>query len=37
MRGHGLVQVDTKIVWMKPQSFAEGARLVSAQLWPRAA
>jgi 5-methyltetrahydropteroyltriglutamate--homocysteine methyltransferase len=29
----GRVQVDTKIVWMKLQSLAEGARLASKQLW----
>jgi 5-methyltetrahydropteroyltriglutamate--homocysteine methyltransferase len=29
----GRVQVDSKIVWMKLQSLAEGARLASAQLW----
>ena len=33
----GRVQVDTKIVWLKLQSLAEGARLASAQLWARAA
>jgi 5-methyltetrahydropteroyltriglutamate--homocysteine methyltransferase len=33
----GRVQVDTKIVWMKLQSLAEGARLASAQLWAKAA
>jgi len=33
----GRVQVDTKIVWMKLQSLAEGARRASAQLWARAA
>jgi 5-methyltetrahydropteroyltriglutamate--homocysteine methyltransferase len=33
----GRVQVDGKIVWMKLQSLAEGARLASAQLWPKAA
>jgi 5-methyltetrahydropteroyltriglutamate--homocysteine methyltransferase len=27
------VQVDSKIVWMKLQSLAEGARIASAQLW----
>jgi len=27
------VQVDTKIVWMKLASLAEGARLASKQLW----
>jgi len=29
----GRVQVDTKIVWMKLQSLAEGAGLASRQLW----
>ena len=29
----GRVQVDTKIVWMKLASLAEGARLASQQLW----
>jgi 5-methyltetrahydropteroyltriglutamate--homocysteine methyltransferase len=29
----GRVQVDSKIVWMKLQSLAEGARLASKQLW----
>jgi 5-methyltetrahydropteroyltriglutamate--homocysteine methyltransferase len=33
----GRVQVDTKIVWMKLQSLAEGARRASAQLWSKAA
>ena len=33
----GRVQVDSKIVWMKLQSLAEGARLASAQLWAKAA
>jgi 5-methyltetrahydropteroyltriglutamate--homocysteine methyltransferase len=33
----GRVQVDSKIVWMKLQSLAEGARRASAQLWTRAA
>ena len=33
----GRVQVDTKIVWLKLRSLAEGARLASAQLWARAA
>ncbi|MBV9824366.1 MAG: cobalamin-independent methionine synthase II family protein [Alphaproteobacteria bacterium] len=33
----GRVQVDTKIVWMKLQSLAEGARLASSQLWATAA
>jgi 5-methyltetrahydropteroyltriglutamate--homocysteine methyltransferase len=33
----GRVQVDTKIVWMKLQSLAEGARLASKQLWKQAA
>jgi 5-methyltetrahydropteroyltriglutamate--homocysteine methyltransferase len=33
----GRVQVDTKIVWMKLQSLAEGARRASKQLWPKAA
>jgi 5-methyltetrahydropteroyltriglutamate--homocysteine methyltransferase len=33
----GRVQVDTKIVWMKLQSLAEGARRASAQLWAKAA
>jgi 5-methyltetrahydropteroyltriglutamate--homocysteine methyltransferase len=29
----GRVQVDSKIVWLKLQSLAEGARRASAQLW----
>jgi 5-methyltetrahydropteroyltriglutamate--homocysteine methyltransferase len=29
----GRVQVDSKIVWMKLQSLAEGAKLASRQLW----
>jgi 5-methyltetrahydropteroyltriglutamate--homocysteine methyltransferase len=33
----GRVQVDTKIVWLKLQSLAEGARRASDQLWPKAA
>ena len=33
----GRVQVDTKIVWMKLASLAEGARRASAQLWVKAA
>jgi 5-methyltetrahydropteroyltriglutamate--homocysteine methyltransferase len=33
----GRVQVDTKIVWMKLQSLAEGACRASAQLWAKAA
>jgi len=33
----GRVQVDSKIVWMKLQSLAEGARRASAQLWKKAA
>jgi len=33
----GRVQVDSKIVWMKLASLAEGARLASAQLWAKAA
>jgi 5-methyltetrahydropteroyltriglutamate--homocysteine methyltransferase len=33
----GRVQVDTKIVWMKLQSLAEGARRASKQLWAKAA
>jgi 5-methyltetrahydropteroyltriglutamate--homocysteine methyltransferase len=33
----GRVQVDTKIVWMKLQSLAEGARRASEILWKRAA
>ena len=33
----GRVQVDTKIVWLKLQSLAEGARRASDQLWARAA
>jgi 5-methyltetrahydropteroyltriglutamate--homocysteine methyltransferase len=32
----GRVQVDTKIVWMKLQSLAEGAALASKQLWKQA-
>jgi 5-methyltetrahydropteroyltriglutamate--homocysteine methyltransferase len=31
----GRVQVDSKIVWLKLQSLAEGARRASAQLWAR--
>ena len=30
----GRLQVDSKIVWMKLQSQAEGARLASQELWP---
>jgi 5-methyltetrahydropteroyltriglutamate--homocysteine methyltransferase len=33
----GRVQVDTKIVWMKLQSLAEGAKRASQQLWAKAA
>lgn len=33
----GRVQVDSKIVWMKLASLAEGARRASQQLWARAA
>jgi 5-methyltetrahydropteroyltriglutamate--homocysteine methyltransferase len=33
----GRVQVDTKIVWMKLASLAEGARMASRQLWAKAA
>jgi 5-methyltetrahydropteroyltriglutamate--homocysteine methyltransferase len=33
----GRVQVDTKIVWLKLQSLAEGARRASDQLWAKAA
>jgi len=33
----GRVQVDSKIVWMKLKSLAEGAALASKQLWPKAA
>jgi hypothetical protein len=33
----GRVQVDTKIVWMKLQSLAEGARRASKQSWAKAA
>jgi 5-methyltetrahydropteroyltriglutamate--homocysteine methyltransferase len=33
----GRVQVDTKIVWMKLQSLAEGARRASEILWKKAA
>jgi 5-methyltetrahydropteroyltriglutamate--homocysteine methyltransferase len=33
----GRVQVDSKIVWLKLRSLAEGARLASAQLWAKAA
>jgi 5-methyltetrahydropteroyltriglutamate--homocysteine methyltransferase len=33
----GRVQVDTKIVWLKLQSLAEGARRASVQLWSKAA
>ena len=29
----GRVQVDSKIVWLKLASLAEGARLASRQLW----
>jgi 5-methyltetrahydropteroyltriglutamate--homocysteine methyltransferase len=32
----GRVQVDSKIVWLKLQSLAEGARRASAQLWAKA-
>jgi 5-methyltetrahydropteroyltriglutamate--homocysteine methyltransferase len=32
----GRLQVDSKIVWLKLQSLAEGARLASAQLWAKA-
>jgi 5-methyltetrahydropteroyltriglutamate--homocysteine methyltransferase len=32
----GRVQVDSKIVWLKLQSLAEGARRASNQLWSRA-
>ena len=31
----GRVQVDIKIVWLKLQSLAEGARRASAQLWAK--
>src|ERR1700738_1428570 len=31
----GRVQVDSKIVWLKLQSLAEGARRASAQLWAK--
>ena len=30
----GRLQVDSKIVWLKLASLAEGARLASAELWP---
>jgi 5-methyltetrahydropteroyltriglutamate--homocysteine methyltransferase len=33
----GRVQVDSKIVWLKLQSLAEGARRASGQLWGKAA
>jgi 5-methyltetrahydropteroyltriglutamate--homocysteine methyltransferase len=33
----GRVQVDSKIVWMKLKSLAEGAALASKQLWQKAA
>ena len=33
----GRVQVDTKIVWMKMASLAEGAAMASRQLWKKAA
>jgi 5-methyltetrahydropteroyltriglutamate--homocysteine methyltransferase len=33
----GRVQVDSKIVWMKLKSLAEGARRASTQLWKKAA
>ena len=33
----GRVQIDSKIVWMKLASLAEGARRASAQLWSKAA
>ena len=33
----GRVQVDTKIVWMKLASLAEGARMASKLLWKKAA
>ena len=33
----GRVQVDSKIIWLKLQSLAEGARRASAQLWATAA
>jgi len=33
----GRVQVDSKIVWLKLQSLAEGARRASTQLWAKAA
>jgi methionine synthase II (cobalamin-independent) len=33
----GRVQVDSKIVWLKLQALAEGARRASAQLWAKAA
>jgi 5-methyltetrahydropteroyltriglutamate--homocysteine methyltransferase len=33
----GRVQVDTKIVWMKLASLAEGAAMASRQLWGKAA
>src|SRR5580692_3184907 len=33
----GRVQVDSKIVWLKLQSLAEGARRASAQIWAKAA
>ena len=33
----GRVQVDTKIVWMKLASLAEGARRASKQLWQKVA
>ncbi len=32
----GRMQVDSKIVWMKLASLAEGARLASQRLWAKA-
>ena len=29
----GRIQVDSKIVWLKLQALAEGARLASRELW----
>ena len=30
----GRLQTDSKIVWMKPASLVEGARLASQEPWP---
>jgi len=29
----GRIQVDSKIVWLKPQALTEGAKLASQELW----